>query len=55
MLFVLGSAFARLRKASARWGLGPDYAGSVGDQTCFAISLGGVVNEWGPVAAARIR
>ena len=46
MLFVLGSAFARLRKTSARWGLGPDYA--------FAIFLGGAVNEWGPVAAARI-
>ncbi|AAT83996.1 hypothetical protein HMPREF9337_00103 [Cutibacterium acnes HL096PA3] len=51
MLLVLGSVFlsdpvvARVRKMSARWGLGLDHARSAGGQTYFAVPRDGTANE----------
>ena len=51
MPLVLGSVFlsdpvvARVRKMSARWGLGLDHARSAGGQTYFAVPRDGTANE----------
>ncbi|EFS37002.1 hypothetical protein HMPREF9564_00084 [Cutibacterium acnes HL053PA1] len=44
-VFLSDPVVARVRKMSARWGLGLDHARSAGGQTYFAVPRDGTANE----------